>query len=81
MVQISRGPTGIPIKLAEHSSLSGDVVANASSGQIHQLVNNSITHTWGITTWDLLGNINLAQTWNAQYTDLNWQGLSLLRDP
>ena len=59
-----------------HSSLSGDVVLNTSTGQIHQLVNNSITHTWGVTTWDLLGNLDLAQTWNSQYADLNWQGLS-----
>ena len=64
-----------------HSSLSGDVVLNTSAGQIHQLVNNSITHTWGVTTWDLLGNLDLAQTWNSQYADLNWQGLSLLIDP
>lgn len=64
-----------------HSSLSGDVVLNTSTGQIHQLVNNSITHTWGVTTWNLLGNLDLAQTWNSQYADLNWQGLSLLKDP
>jgi hypothetical protein len=33
-----------------HSSLSGDVVLNTSAGLIHQLVNNSITHTRGVTT-------------------------------
>ena len=64
-----------------HASLSGDVVFNGSSQQIHQLVNNSITHTWGVATWDLAGNLDLAQTWNSQYADLNWQGLSLLQDP
>ena len=64
-----------------HNSLSGDIVFDNQSEKIHQLVNNSITHTWGLATWDLSGNLDLGKTWNSQYSDLNWQGLSLLQSP
>ena len=58
----------IPIKLAAHIHSLRRRRFEYERGPNSPLVNNSITHTWGVTTWDLLGNLDLAQTWNLQLT-------------
>ena len=62
-----------------HHAFSGDAVFDVTDQHVHQVVNHSWDHTWAFTTWDLQGNLIENQTWQSNYPDDNWQGMTLLR--
>ena len=70
--QLARELTG------QHRGFSGDAWFDPTSQRIHQIVNHSWDHTWAFTTWDTQGNVVLGQTWQSDYADDNWQGMTLI---